>query len=110
MKRLGSRNGIRRCGLLRQRQTRTDTACSRRTDLRMGQGSDDIDAVHPISLNADGALPYAAALDITAPGKIASLTVEITSATLNELGITSLDMINDTAHRHGKDFGLVRRS
>lgn len=62
----------------------------------------DIDAVHEITVTGsipfdDLSLTYPAAIDITAPGGIAELKVEIVSAALNSMDITNLDLVNETS-------------
>lgn len=57
---------------------------------------EDMDAVHPITINGEGALDYSAAIDIHVPGGIAGLVVDIDSPALIELGLTRLDLFNET--------------
>ena len=54
-----------------------------------------MDAIHPIEVDANGALLYSAVIEISAPGKIAALTVDITSPLINdEYDIDKLDLIH----------------
>lgn len=57
----------------------------------------DMDEVHEIiDENGDGVMDYPAAIDISVPGGIAGLVVDIVSPALNGLGITRLDLFNET--------------
>lgn len=57
----------------------------------------DIDATHEITVGPDQSLTYPAAIDITVPGGIAELKVEIVSDALNSLGIQNLDLVHETS-------------
>lgn len=57
-----------------------------------------IGEVHDITTDETGmSLNYSAAVNITVPGGIAGLKVDITSPALNAIGITTLDIFNETA-------------
>lgn len=57
----------------------------------------DMDAVHEITTDDSGLiLDYPAAIDILTPGGIASLAVDIVSPALNGLGLSRLDLFNET--------------
>lgn len=57
-----------------------------------------IGEVHDITTDETGmSLDYSAAVNITVPGGIAGLKVDITSPALNAIGITTLDIFNETA-------------
>ena len=58
----------------------------------------DIDATHEITVGPDQSLTYPAAIDITVPGGIAELKVEIVSDALNSLGIQNLDLVLSLIH------------
>lgn len=69
----------------------------------------DIDATHEITVGPDQSLTYPAAIDITVPGGIAELKVEIVSDALNSLGIQNLDLVHETSIAGSiqyKDLGL----
>lgn len=57
----------------------------------------EIDEVHDLTTDESGmSLNYSAAVDIVVPGGIAGLKVDIDSPALNEIGITTLDIFNET--------------
>ena len=69
----------------------------------------DIDATHEITVGPDQSLTNPAAIDITVPGGIAELKVEIVSDALNSLGIQNLDLVHETSIAGSiqyKDLGL----
>lgn len=69
----------------------------------------DIDATHEITVGPDQSLTYPAAIDITVPGGIAELKVEIVSDALNAIGIENLDLVHETSIAGSiqyKDLGL----
>lgn len=69
----------------------------------------DIDATHEITVGPDQSLTYPAAIDITVPGGIAELKVEIVSDALNAMGIENLDLVHETSIAGSiqyKDLGL----
>lgn len=57
----------------------------------------EIGDIHDITLDETGSsLNYSAAVNIVVPGGIGELKVDIDSPALNEIGITTLDIFNDT--------------
>lgn len=62
-----------------------------------GEDGKTIDQVHDLTTDDSGmSLNYSAAVDIVVPGGIAGLKVDIESPALNTLGITTLDIFNET--------------
>lgn len=55
-----------------------------------------IDQVHDLTTDESGSLNYSAAVDIVVPGGIAGLKVDIESPALNAIGITTLNIFNET--------------
>ena len=63
-----------------------------------GEDGKEIGDVHDLTTNESGtSLNYSAAVDIVVPGGIAGLKVEIESPALNAIGITTLNIFNETA-------------
>lgn len=70
----------------------------------------DMDAVHEITVDENMQLTYSAAIDIRVPAGIAGLEVGVTSPVLSMLGISKLDLFNDSDVIEGaisfEDIGL----
>lgn len=63
-----------------------------------GEDGKEIGDVHDLTTDESGtSLNYSAAVDIVVPGGIAGLKVEIESPALNAIGITTLNIFNETA-------------
>lgn len=63
-----------------------------------GEDGKEIGDVHDLTTDERGtSLNYSAAVDIVVPGGIAGLKVEIESPALNAIGITTLNIFNETA-------------
>ena len=63
-----------------------------------GEDGKEIGDVHDLTTDENGtSLNYSAAVDIVVPGGIAGLKVEIESPALNAIGITTLNIFNETA-------------
>jgi hypothetical protein len=63
-----------------------------------GEDGKEIGDVHDLTTDESGTnLNYSAAVDIVVPGGIAGLKVEIESPALNAIGITTLNIFNETA-------------
>lgn len=63
-----------------------------------GEDRKEIGDVHDLTTDESGtSLNYSAAVDIVVPGGIAGLKVEIESPALNAIGITTLNIFNETA-------------
>lgn len=64
-----------------------------------GEDGKEIGDVHDLTTDESGtSLNYSAAVDIVVPGGIAGLKVEIESPALNAIGITTLNIFNETAN------------
>lgn len=61
-----------------------------------GEDGKTIDQVHDLTTDESGSLNYSAAVDIVVPGGIAGLKVDIESPALNAIGITTLNIFNET--------------
>lgn len=61
-----------------------------------GEDGKTIDQVHDLTTDESGRLNYSAAVDIVVPGGIAGLKVDIESPALNAIGITTLNIFNET--------------
>ena len=63
-----------------------------------GEDGKEIGDVHDLTTDESGtSLNYSAAVDIVVPGGIAGLKVDIESPALNAIGITTLNIFNETA-------------
>lgn len=64
----------------------------------LGEDGKEIGDVHDLTTDESGtSLNYSAAVDIVVPGGIAGLKVDIESPALNAIGITTLNIFNETA-------------
>ena len=64
----------------------------------------DIDQTHEITVDDNNQLTYSAAINIHVPGGIAGLEVDVSSPVLSMLGISKLDLFNDSDVIEGISF------
>lgn len=78
---------------------------SLRSKLRRSTGpGHEIDQAHEITVDDNNQLTYSAAINIHVPGGIAGLEVDVSSPVLSMLGISKLDLFNDSDVIEGISF------